>query len=207
MTIEMEPRPSGRGRLVAMIGAAVATLVAAGAMIRLRNAADTHIRMSVTIDRPVGEVFAFVADARNVLEWLPAAVERRLVTGEPIGVGSRFEATDRLGGRMVAHTQEIITFEPDRRVTSRISAPWNGDYEIALESVDGGTLLTVDTTSRPTGMFRVFGFVPVTVMKRQFEQDYAHLKARLEGSVEPVAIPIEPEPESVDLVSEESTTE
>ncbi len=60
---------------------AVAAVVAIG---RLRRQDGTRISMSITIDRPVSEVFAFVSDARNVLEWLPAAVERRKVTEGPI---------------------------------------------------------------------------------------------------------------------------
>jgi len=223
MTVDTEPQGSRRGLLAAVIAVAAA-VAAAVAIVRLRRQEGLHINMSITIDRPVGEVFAFVSDARNVLEWLPAAVERRKVTEGPIGVGTRFEATDRFGERRIDHTQEVVGFEKDRLVRSRISAPWDGTYDIRVEPSDGGTLLTVDTTAQPSGWFRLFRLVPASMMRQQFEQDYARLKDLLEGRAEPAAthddgfaaeadsgktaatITIEPESESVGPVPEETVT-
>jgi uncharacterized protein YndB with AHSA1/START domain len=223
MTVDAEPRRSRRGLLTAALGvviAAVATAVAA-AIVRLRREDGTHITLSITIDRPVDEVFAFVSDARNVVEWLPGSPERRKVTDGPIGVGTRFEATDHIAGRAFEHTQEIIDFEQDRRVTTRISAPWNGDYGIRVEPTDEGTLLMVDVTGRPTGVFGLFRLLPEALNRRQFKRDYARLKVLLEQRVEPATpddgtaakadsgktlatIAIEPEGESVGPVPEET---
>ena len=227
MTVDTEPRRSRRGLMTAALGvviAAVATAVAAAvAVVRLRRQDPTRISMSITIDRPVSEVFAFVSDARNVLEWLPAAVERRKVTDGPLGIGTRFEATDRIGRRTVSHSQEIIDFEEDRHVTTKISAPWNGTYDIWVEPAEGGTLLSVDLTGRPSGLLRLLSLVPASVMRQQFEQDYARLKDLLEGRAEaatpddgtaaksdsektPATVAIEPEGESVDPIPEETVS-
>ena len=224
MTIDAEPRRSRRGLLTAALGlviAAVATAVAA-AIVRLRREDGTRITMSITIDRPVDEVFAFVSDARNVLEWLPGARERRKVTDGPIGVGTRFEATDHIAGRVIEYTQEIIGFEQDRQLTTRISAPWNGDFEIRVEPTDEGTLLMVDATGRPTGVFGIFRLLPAALNRRQFERNYTRLKDLLEQRVEPAGpgddgsaaeadsgntlatVAIEPEGESVERVPEET---
>ena len=226
MTVDTEPRRSRRGLLTAALGvviAAVATTVAA-AIVRLRREDGTRITMSITIDRPVDEVFAFVSDARNVLEWLPGASERRKVTDGPIGVGTRFEATDHIAGRVIEYTQEIISFEQDRQVTTRISAPWNGDFEIRVEPTDEGTQLMVDATGRPTGVFGIFRLLPAALNRRQFERNYARLKDLLEQRVGPAGsgddgstaetdsgtnaatIAIEPEGESVAPVPEEAAT-
>jgi uncharacterized protein YndB with AHSA1/START domain len=190
MTVDNESRRSRRGLLTAGVGgvvAAVVTAVGAATIVRLRRQDGTDINMSITIDRPVSEVFDFVSDARNVLEWLPAAGERRKVTDGPIGVGTQFEATDGIGRRRIEHTQEIIEFEKDRLVRTKISEPWNGEYEIRVVPADGGTLLTVDVTGQPSGLFRLLGLMPASVLRRQFEQDYARLKDLLEGRVEPTA--------------------
>lgn len=218
MTADTEPRRSRRGLLIVALGgviAAVAAAAVAAAITRLKRHDGTHVTMGVTIDRPVDEVFAFVSDARNVLEWLPAAGERRKLTDGPIGMGTTFKATDHLAGRTIEHTQEIIAFEQDRLVTTRLSAPWNGDYEIRVESVDGGTLLTINISGRPSGPYRWVSLVPASLMQKQFEQDYVRLKDLLEARAEqarppadavaveidtgkaPAAIAIEPEGESV----------
>ena len=227
MTVDSEPRRSRRRLLTAGLGgvaAAVVTAVAAATVVRLRRRSGIDFDMSITIDRPVSEVFAFVSDARNVLEWLPAAGERRKMTDGPIGVGTRFEATDGIGRRRIEHTQEIIEFEKDRLVRTRISEPWNGDYEIRFEPADGGTLLSVGVTGQPSGFFRLLGLMPASALRRQFEQDYARLKELLEGRGEPAAtlddrtaaksdsgktpatIAIEPEGESVGPVPQETAT-
>jgi uncharacterized protein YndB with AHSA1/START domain len=206
MTVDTEPQGSRRGILIIGLGAAIAALTAMVAIVRRSLEREVRIRMSVTIDRPIGEVFDFVSDATNVLRWLPAAVERRKLTDGPVGVGTRFEATDRLGRRLVTHTQEVIEFEPDRIVTSRMSAPWNGEYRIRLEPVAGGTLLSVETTGRPSGAYRLFSLVPDAAMARGFEQDYLRLKDLLEDQKELVAIPVESEAEAVDIEAEELAT-
>ena len=149
---------------------------------------------------------------------------RSIAVEGPIGVGTRFEATDRIGERTIDHTQEIIGFEPDRLVRTRISAPWDGTYDIRVESAEGGTLLSVDTTGQPSGWFRLLRLVPASMMRQQFEQDYARLKDLLEGRAGPAAtrddgiaaeadsgktaatISIEPESESVGPVPEETAT-
>lgn len=198
MTVETEPHGSRRGILAIGLGLVIAALAAVMAMGRRSLDREVRIGTSLTIDRPVDEVFDFVADARNVLKWLPVAVERRKLTDGPIGLGTRFEGTDRIGRRTVTHTQEIVGFEPGRSVTTHISEPWNGDYEIRLEPADEGTRLTIKATGRPSGGARLFNLVPDRAMSKLYERDYQHLKTLLEGHGEgPVAISIEPEAEAV----------
>ena len=210
MTVETEPQGSRRGILVIGLGVAIVALAAVTAavvaIVRRSLEREVRIQVSTTIDRPVSEVFDFVSDATNVMQWLPAAVERRKLTDGPVGIGTRFEATDRIGRRLVTHTQEIIEFEPGRLVTSRMSAPWNGDYQIQVEPVDGGTLLTVHATGHPSGAYRLSSLVPDAVMGRTFERDYLRLKDLLEGQREPLVIPIEPEAEPVSFETEEAAT-
>lgn len=204
MTVETEPQGSRRGILAIGLGIMIAAVTAVIAMARRSMDREVRIQMSLTIDRPVDEVFDFVADARNALKWLPVAVERRKLTDGPIGVGTRFEGTDRIGRRMVTHTQKITAFEPGRSVTTHISEPWNGDYEIRVEPTHEGTLLTVETTGRPSGGARLFNLVPDRAMSKMYERDYQRLKALLEGGdAGPVAISIQPETEAVIAEAEE----
>ena len=139
-----------------------------------------HVNASITIDRPVPEVFAFVSDPTNEPEWRSAAAERRQVTDGPIGVGTRLEATDRIAGRSVSSSLEIVGFEHDRLVTAKMSAPWNGTYDIRVGPADGGTLLTYDGTGQPSGVWRIFSLMPAALVRRDVEKELARLKARLE---------------------------
>jgi uncharacterized membrane protein len=54
-----------------------------------------EIASSVEIERPVAEVFAFVADARNDPRWCPKVVSVDLVGGGRPGPGARYAVVHR----------------------------------------------------------------------------------------------------------------
>ena len=224
MTVE-EPTPqASRGPLAIAVGAiiaatAIAIVVAAARLARQRG---TRVAMSLHIDRSAPDVFAFISDTRHDLQWLSNAVARRKVTAGPIGVGTRFESTDRLGPRTIETTEEIIEFEQDRRVMARVSESWDGAYEICVEPDDEGTLLSVDMSVSGNGLLGLLDMLPDAVMRRQFERDAGRLKELLEQRQERlsstdddtaaevvsakrrVAVPIEPEADPIGPVTEET---
>ena len=225
MTVE-EPTPQGsRGPLAIAVGAVIAATAIAIAIVvaaaRLARQRGTRVAMSLHIDRSAPDVFAFISDTRHDLQWLGNAVARRKVTAGPIGVGTRFESTDRLGPRTIETTEEIIEFEQDRRVMARVSESWDGAYEICVEPDDGGTLLSVDMNVHGNGLLGLLDMLPDAVMRRQFERDAGRLKELLERRGERlsttdddvavevasakrrVAVPIEPEADPISPVSEE----
>jgi uncharacterized protein YndB with AHSA1/START domain len=224
MTVE-EPMPrSRRGPLAAAVGAVIAVTTSAIVIAAARRARQrgTRLAMSLHIDRSVPDVFAFVTDTRHDLQWLGDAEARRKVTAGPIGVGTRFESTDRLGPRTIETTEEIIEFEQDRRVKTRVSESWDGAYEVRVEPDDGGTLLSLDMNVHGNGLLGFLDMLPDVVMRRQYERDAGRLKELLEGRQERlsttdddaaaevapakhrVAVPIEPEADPISSVAEET---
>jgi len=207
MTVD-EPRARLDLRLPLVMVSGVILAAMAVAYLRRRAARGMHVALTVTIDRPVAEVFAFVSDARNALRWLPVAVERTKLTDGPIGTGTRFEGRDRIAGRIVAHNQEIIGFEPDRRLTTRITGPGTAVYDILFDALDGATRLTIDVAGRSNGVDRWLDLVPESLMTRGYEQAYVRLKELLErGGAELVAIPIEPETAAIRTSTKADTAE
>lgn len=55
----------------------------------------------IRIERPVEEVFDFVADPRNEPIYNPRMLQSEKITDGPIGVGTRFRARARSGRRTV----------------------------------------------------------------------------------------------------------
>ena len=49
-----------------------------------------QIKTTITINRPIEEVFAFVADVRNDIKWRSDVVESKVTSGS-LGVGATFE--------------------------------------------------------------------------------------------------------------------
>ena len=103
---------------------------------------------SVTIRRPVSEVFAFVADGENAMRWRPGVLDVSHQSGEGLGAIYR-QGVKGPGGRRIAADYEITAFEPDRRIAFRaIAGPVRptGEYRFAAEG-DGATVsLALDAT-------------------------------------------------------------
>jgi uncharacterized protein YndB with AHSA1/START domain len=103
---------------------------------------------SVSIRRPVSEVFAFVADGENALRWRPGVLDVSHQSGDGLGAIYR-QGVKGPGGRRIAADYEITAFEPDRRIAFRaIAGPVRptGEYRFAAEG-DGATVsLALDAT-------------------------------------------------------------
>ena len=76
---------------------------------------------TVTINRPVDEVFRFVADGRNAPHWRSGVLDVALVSGD--GLGARYSQGVRgPGGRRIAADYEITEYEPDAKIGFRATA-------------------------------------------------------------------------------------
>ena len=103
---------------------------------------------SVSIKRPVGEVFAFVADGENAMRWRPGVLDVSHQSGDGLGAIYR-QGVKGPGGRRIAADYEVTAFELDRRIAFRaIAGPVRptGEYRFASDG-DGTTLsLALDAT-------------------------------------------------------------
>ena len=101
---------------------------------------------SVTINRPVGDVFAFVADGEQCPRWRPGVLDITRAGGASTGgVGTRYlQGVKGPMGRRISADYEITVYEPDRRIEFKtVAGPArpHGSYEFA-STEDGGTKLT-----------------------------------------------------------------
>lgn len=78
-----------------------------------------QIEGEIVIERPIEEVFDFVAGRRHQPRFNPQMRSSELVTSEPIGGRSRFRAEMPMLGRSVDLTVEFTEFERPRRLRSR----------------------------------------------------------------------------------------
>lgn len=116
-----------------------------------------QITGSIRIDRPVSDVFDFVADSRNEPAYNPAMRSVELLTGEPIGVGTRFRARMGRGGMEMLVT--LSAHEPPlllgSRTTSRLMET---SGTLRFRPVDPGTTtMSWDWQVTPRGWLRLLG--------------------------------------------------
>jgi uncharacterized protein YndB with AHSA1/START domain len=97
---------------------------------------------TVTINRPVAEVFDFVADGRNAMHWRSGVLDVDLVSGQ--GLGARYsQGVKGPGGRRIPADYEITAFEPNAKIAFRATAgPVRPEGSFTFEGLGGGTVLT-----------------------------------------------------------------
>jgi uncharacterized membrane protein len=97
---------------------------------------------AVTINRPVDEVFAFVADGANATKWRSGVLDVEHVSGHGAGAVYR-QGVKGPGGRRIAADYEITEFEPGRRIAFRaIAGPVRPTGAFRFADTDGATHMT-----------------------------------------------------------------
>jgi uncharacterized membrane protein len=99
-------------------------------------------RHQVTIHRPAGEVFAFIADGLNGPKWRSGILDIAHVSGS--GVGATYkQGVKGPGGRRLDADYRVTMYEPNSRLAfEAIAGPVRPTGQYVLEEVDGGTRLT-----------------------------------------------------------------
>jgi hypothetical protein len=102
------------------------------------------LQHSIEIDRPIDELFDFVADARNDPRWCPRVKWCEQVGGDGPEVGARYEAYERPSLRKHQRRWiEVVTNErPTRLVTRQTDEQGDFTIEYVLDRTDSGTRLT-----------------------------------------------------------------
>ena len=97
---------------------------------------------TITINRPVDEVFTFLADGRNAQLWRSGVLDVDLVSGA--GLGARYSQGVRgPGGRRIAADYEVTEFEPNSKIAFRATAgPVRPTGSFTFEGMGTGTVLT-----------------------------------------------------------------
>jgi uncharacterized protein YndB with AHSA1/START domain len=141
------------------------------------------VQSSVVIERPVDEVFAYVADLTNNPAWEGNFTQVERTTEGPIGVGTVFTCQLRVPGRRVTSRIELTGFEPGQRIAFRGNQPASAKPvgSITFEPVDGGTRVT--TLPRPefAGPLRLLEPLMAGYVRRSNAKHLAALKALLEA--------------------------
>ena len=138
-------------------------------------------RRTITIKRPIADVFAYVANGLNGPNWRPGVLDISLVSGEGVGAVYR-QGVRGPGGRRIAADYEVTAFEPSRRLAFKATAgPVRPSGEYAFEEAPEGTVLTFSLEEPLSGWKRfVFGRPVQQTMDAEMKA-LDRLKELLEG--------------------------
>src|SRR5262249_7383333 len=123
------------------------------------------------IDRPIDEVFAFLADGTNDPKFSPRVQEIHQTTDGPVDVGTVFESKVKDAGMTSSRKFELTTFEQPTKIRwaerskNAVTVP-DGGYD--LEQLgDGETKVTIHNTFEGHGLIGklVVGFAAKAAVK------------------------------------------
>jgi uncharacterized protein YndB with AHSA1/START domain len=144
---------------------------------------------TVVIDRPIDEVFAFLADGENDKKFSTRVLEIAKTTDGPLGVGTVYASTVKDGGVKFKREFSLTEFEPSTKIrwaetsTGPVVTP-EGGYDFA--PAGAGTQLTFYNVLEPaTFMGRlIVGFALRSA--RKGSDDFAQsIKQTVESEVAP----------------------
>ena len=140
-----------------------------------------RVEHTVTIDRPIAEVFRYAADPDNFPAWHASVRRVRRTSAGPLGVGATFDEVTECGGRRLEVSWEVTAYEPPRVLAYRaIGGPFAGAVRHLWSAVDSGTRLTLLAEAEPGGFGEPAAGVPEGALGRRPAADLAALKELLE---------------------------
>ena len=140
-----------------------------------------RIQGEIAIDRPVDEVFDFVADERNEPRYNPRIRRVEKLTPGPIGQGTRFRAETAAMGRPTGIAIKYTAYQRPRRLASSIhmsAADIQGT--LTFEPTAGGTRMGWIWDMRLRGFYRLLTPIIARSGRRLEQATWANLRQFLE---------------------------
>ena len=142
----------------------------------------SSVRSSITINRPIGDVFAALTNVENTGKWFPGDVKEWWTSPPPRGVGSTRRARVRMGFMTTQNDAVATVFEPPNRAAMKGTSK-NAPFEqmLTFAPVEGGTRLESKTEFFLRGPAKLLGPIFVRWYDKNWNQGMVNLKRMMEA--------------------------
>jgi carbon monoxide dehydrogenase subunit G len=137
------------------------------------------------IDRPIEEVFAFLAAGTNDRKFSPRVQEIRKTTDGPPGVGTVFASTVKDAGMTTTREFELTEFVAPTRIrwaersTNTVTAA-EGGYDLAPEGA--GTRVTIYNVLEGHGLGKLIAPLALRAARKDADAFAARIKTAVEAA-------------------------
>jgi uncharacterized protein YndB with AHSA1/START domain len=140
---------------------------------------------TTVIDKPIEDVFAFLADGTNDPKFSPRVLEIAKKTDGPVGVGTTFASTVKDAGMTTKREFEITEIEAPttirwREISKNTVTARDGGYDLA--SADRGTRVTIFNTLEGHGIGRLIEGFALRAARKDADAFAARIKDAVESS-------------------------
>jgi carbon monoxide dehydrogenase subunit G len=140
---------------------------------------------TAVVDRPIEEVFAFLADGENDPKFSPRVLEITKTTDGPPGVGTVYASTVKDAGMKTEREFELTEFEPPTRIrwaeqTKNLVTAREGGYDLAPEG--SGTRVTVHNVLEGHGLGKLIAPLALRSARKGADDFAKAIKSAVEAS-------------------------
>jgi uncharacterized protein YndB with AHSA1/START domain len=141
--------------------------------------------VTTVIDRPIDEVFAFLADGENDPKFSPRVTEIAKTTDGPPGVGTVYASTVKDAGMKTQREFRITEFEPPTRIRwteqskNLVTVP-EGGYDLTSEGA--GTRVTLHNVFEGHGVGKLFAPLALRAARSGADDFGRRIKSAVEAS-------------------------
>jgi carbon monoxide dehydrogenase subunit G len=141
---------------------------------------------TTTVNRPLDEVFAFLANGENDRKFSPRVQEIKKTTDGPIGVGTVFASTVKDAGMTSKREFELTEFDQPTKIRwserskNMITVP-NGGYDLAAEGATA-TRVTIFNDFEGHGFGKVILPLAARAARKDADAFVGRIKSAIEGS-------------------------
>ena len=140
---------------------------------------------TTVIDRPIEEVFAFLADGENDPKFSPRVLEIRKTTDGPPGVGTVYASTVKDGGMKTKREFKLTEFEAPTRIrwaeqSKNLITANEGGYDLTPEGA--GTRVTIYNVLEGHGLGKLLEPLALRAARKGADDFGQAIKTAVEAS-------------------------
>jgi hypothetical protein len=143
-----------------------------------------NIDRTIRVERPPVEVFEFLVDGRNDIQWRYDVVESTLEEGDPFAAGARYRQVMVAGRHEFEGTYEITAIDAptsfEWQTTDESRYQWSGLCEVEPADDGAGTDVTLHMAMTTRGLRRLLEPLRRTNLRRAADRYLLDLKFVLE---------------------------
>jgi uncharacterized membrane protein len=144
------------------------------------------VTATTMIDRPREEVAAYLRDPANDTSWIGGLSSARLLTPEPVAVGSQVERVAGFLGRRVEYVNEVTELTGDRLVMRSVRSPFPMRVTYGhRQAGDGATEVSVRVEGNAGRFYALAAPLLGVAVRRSITRDLRNLKRVMEGRPQP----------------------
>lgn len=138
--------------------------------------------ITITVERPIEEVFAYVVAIENLKEWVPVILDSWPVSGNQPEVGSKYMVKAEVMGKTMEILSEVVGYEQDRLYAYKSYGFLTYIDTMTLKATDVGTKVTERIDMKSESWFlRLLDPLKLMISKRSHQTNQKRLKTILEG--------------------------